>query len=98
MAVWLRKLGPERNGGDLPNTGDELAFISETDKLSTLKANGEIQEGNVEGLENIIAAYCDSQGNYYYADSEGIYRVAAGGTLKEEITPSSGFAFSVQEK
>lgn len=60
MAVWLRKLGPERNGG-FAQHGDELAFISETGKLSTLKANGEIQEGNVEGLENIIAAYCDSQ-------------------------------------
>lgn len=91
-------MGPERNGGGFAQHGDELAFISETGKLSTLKANGEIQEGNVEGLENIIAAYCDSQGNYYYADSEGIYRVAAGGTLKEEITPSSGFAFSVQGK
>jgi hypothetical protein len=94
----VTKVGAGTEWGGFAQHGDELAFISETDKLSTLKANGEIQEGNVEGLENIIAAYCDSQGNYYYADSEGIYRVAAGGTLKEEITPSSGFAFSVQGK
>ena len=94
----VTKVGAGTEWGGFAQHGDELAFISETGKLSTLKANGEIQEGNVEGLENIIAAYCDSQGNYYYADSEGIYRVAAGGTLKEEITPSSGFAFSVQGK
>lgn len=91
IAAW-------RNGVRLNGMLIFLFVISETGKLSTLKANGEIQEGNVEGLENIIAAYCDSQENYYYADSEGIYRVAAGGTLKEEITPSSGFAFSVQGK
>ena len=84
-------------GGICPTRGWTCLHIR-NGQLSTLKANGEIQEGNVEGLENIIAAYCDSQGNYYYADSEGIYRVAAGGTLKEEITPSSGFAFSVQGK
>lgn len=94
----VTKVGAATKWGGFAQHGDELAFISETGKLSTLKANGEIQEGNVEGLENIIAACCDSQGNYFYADSEGIYRVAAGGTLKEEITPSSGFAFSVQGK
>lgn len=94
----VTKVGAATKWGGFAQHGDELAFISETGKLSTLKANGEIQEGNVEGLENIIAACCDSQGNYFYADSEGIYRVAAGGTLKEEITSSSGFAFSVQGK
>lgn len=94
----VTKVGAGTEWGGFAQHGDELAFISETGKLSTLKANGEIQEGNVEGLENIIAAYCDSQGNYFYADSEGIYRVAAGGTLKEEITPSGGFTFSVQGK
>ena len=71
----VTKVGAATKWGGLAQHGDELAFISETGKLSTLKANGEIQEGNVEGLENIIAACCDSQGNYFYADSEGIYRV-----------------------
>lgn len=77
-------------------TGSQLSFVSETGQLSTLAANGEVRTANAEDLTDLNAACCDAQGNYYYATQEGIYRIASGGTLKEEVVPSNGFAFSVQ--
>lgn len=94
----ITKVGTATGWSGLAPSSEGLAFVSEAGDLSVLKANGEIQKANATGLATTLAAFCDSQGNYYYANSEGLYRVAIGGSLKEEVVPSSGFAFSTQDK
>lgn len=94
----VTKVGTATGWSGLAPSSEGLAFVSEAGDLSVLKANGEIQKANATGLATTLAAFCDSQGNYYYANSEGLYRVANGGSLKEEMVPSSGFAFSTQDK
>lgn len=94
----VTKVGTATGWSGFAPSSEGLVFVSEAGELSVLKANGEIQKANATGLATTLAASCDSQGNYFYATSEGLYRVAIDGTLKEEMVPSSGFAFSVQEK
>lgn len=79
-------------------SGNQLYFVSETGELSTLEANGEIKDAHADGLTDISAAFCDQQGNYYFANKDGFYRIAKGGTLQEGVVSSSGFAFSVQNQ
>ena len=94
----VTKVGTSTGWSGFAQSSEGLAFVSEAGELSVLKANGEIQKANATGLATTSAAYCDSQGNYFYANNEGLCRVAIGGTLKEEMVPANGFAFSTQDK
>ena len=55
--------------------------------------------GNTENIDTnadgyIMAAVCDSDGNLYNASSDGIYRMAKGGALTEQVIDVNGMSIS----
>lgn len=81
-------------------SGDEEAFYY----LNYLESGTNLMRRTMEGsvttaFENLpdgsmaaFASCTDQEGNYYYASSDGIYRIAKGGDLAELVVDSSGTA------
>lgn len=63
-------------------------YSVDTSGNSTLRIEG-LSVGN-----STQTAFADEQGNYYFINNSGIYRIAVGGTLAELVVDSTGFAFS----
>ena len=90
-------------GGVEPTVaGDQLLYLyyDETGNLPLLKLD--IQSGNstqvLESLSEAIspnALVGDAGGAVYYPTPKGIYRLASGGTLPEQIMAADGMAMSV---
>lgn len=62
--------------------------------LSTIKADGSIEqvfENMPTTSGSYVVADADQEGNYYYLSTEGIYRIAKGGSFAELVVDANSF-------
>lgn len=67
-----------------------------TPTLSTVDSTGKVTNSEVALVDSTgYAAIGDAEGNYYYMSNSGIYRLASGGTLPEQVLSGSTFAIGL---
>lgn len=90
------------NGGVQPTVaGDKLLYLFYAESSMPLMQLNVADGTSTQVLENVSesispdALVGDADGAVYYPSSTGIYRLASGGTLPEQVVPGDGTALSV---
>lgn len=90
-------------GGVQPTVaGDKLLYLYYAETSMPLMQLNVTDGTSTQVLENVSEAISpsalvgDSDGAVYYPSSTGIYRLASGGTLPEQVVPGDGTALSVR--
>lgn len=90
----VTKVGAGTEWGGFAQHGDELAFISETGKLSTLKANGEIQEGIVVFFAVMLILTLVARGTSSAIRPVVTTQQAKAGTISQSVQSSGSITAS----
>ncbi|MEG2286541.1 MAG: extracellular solute-binding protein, partial [Ruthenibacterium sp.] len=74
-----------------------LTYTQTGRTLSALQPDGTVKELLTDDSPSDGGGATDADGNYYFAGSDGIFRIASGGTLVENIMDSAAFSLGLPE-
>ncbi|MEG1010225.1 MAG: extracellular solute-binding protein, partial [Ruthenibacterium sp.] len=74
-----------------------LTYTQTGRTLCALQPDGTVKELLTDDSPSDGGGAADADGNYYFAGSDGIFRIASGGTLVENIMDSAAFSLGLPE-